>query len=274
MKSWIVLLLAMSVLCLPGFSCRMQPQQVDIPKPAHGALDVEYSQNAAVIPKSEVFEVTFRHEANYPDPFFDVTIDVVKKCLSFLRKSGMISTKRSTRGILLKVHNYRHFQDLSSYSGTKPSTKKALRKHEESTTIIKEGKNVIKKEVISTHKKFVKPTEKQIKDYCAKMSYNINAEKFIAHYDSIGWKRGKTPMKSWEATLTTWHLRDKDKKPKIESRQVKWFVYWCYHCNDEYFKKELGNYRCKHNNCQVEMKGDATVGVKLDHTRTIYKDES
>ena len=203
----------------------------------------------------------------------DVTIDVVKKCLSFLRKSGMISTKRSTRGILLKVHNYRHFQDLSSYSGTKPSTKKALRKHEESTTIIKEGKNVIKKEVISTHKKFVKPTEKQIKDYCAKMSYNINAEKFIAHYDSIGWKRGKTPMKSWEATLTTWHLRDKDKKPKIESRQVKWFVYWCYHCNDEYFKKELGNYRCKHNNCQVEMKGDATVGVKLDHTRTIYKEE-
>ena len=55
----------------------MQPQQVDAPKPARGAIDVEYSQNTGTIPKYEVFEITFRHEMVYANPFFDVTIDVV-----------------------------------------------------------------------------------------------------------------------------------------------------------------------------------------------------
>ena len=76
-KSWIVVLFAVIALTLPGISCRMQPQQVETPKPARGGLDVEYSQNTAVIPRYEVFEITFRHEAGYPDPFFDVDINVV-----------------------------------------------------------------------------------------------------------------------------------------------------------------------------------------------------
>jgi len=74
----------MVVLVLPGFSCRMQPPQVDVPKAARGALNVEYSRNSGTIPKYEVFEITFRHstgrlpaETDYANPFFDVTIDVV-----------------------------------------------------------------------------------------------------------------------------------------------------------------------------------------------------
>lgn len=84
MKSWFTLLFAMIILTLPGFSCRMQPQQVETPKPVRGALDVQYSQNTGTIPKYEVFEITFRHstgrlaaETVYANPFFDVTIDVV-----------------------------------------------------------------------------------------------------------------------------------------------------------------------------------------------------
>ena len=40
------------------------------------ALKVEYTQNTSAVPQSEVFEVTFEHENNYANPFFDVTIDV------------------------------------------------------------------------------------------------------------------------------------------------------------------------------------------------------
>ena len=76
MKPWIALLFFMVVVALPGISCRMQPQQVEAPKPARGALDVEYSRNTGTIPKHEVFEITFRHEMVYANPFFDVTIDV------------------------------------------------------------------------------------------------------------------------------------------------------------------------------------------------------
>ena len=84
MKSSIALLFAMIVLTLSGISCRMQPQQIETPKPARGALDVEYSRNTGTIPKHEVFEITFRHstgrlpaETVYANPFFDVAIDVV-----------------------------------------------------------------------------------------------------------------------------------------------------------------------------------------------------
>jgi len=41
-----------------------------------GGLKVEPSVNSRTIPPWEVFEITFRHDAAYKDPFFDVTIDV------------------------------------------------------------------------------------------------------------------------------------------------------------------------------------------------------
>ena len=77
MKSWIALFFAVIALILPCFSCRTQPRQVDNPKPARGTLDVEYSQNTAVVPRYDVFEITFRHQTAYENPFFDVTINVL-----------------------------------------------------------------------------------------------------------------------------------------------------------------------------------------------------
>jgi hypothetical protein len=76
-KSWIALFCAVIALILPCVSCRTQPQPVDSPKPARGDIGVEYSQNTGTVPKYEVFEITFRHDAGYANPFFDVTIDVV-----------------------------------------------------------------------------------------------------------------------------------------------------------------------------------------------------
>jgi len=70
----------------------------------------------------------------------DITIDMVKKCLSFLRKSEMISTSRSTRGVRIKVLKFDKYQDQKNYTGTSRSTKKALRKHEESTPIYNKEK--------------------------------------------------------------------------------------------------------------------------------------
>lgn len=72
----------------------------------------------------------------------DITEDTIKKCLAWHRDSGMISTRRSTRGIRLKVLNYNIYQTLDNFVGTR----KALEKHQRSTPInknirIKELKN-------------------------------------------------------------------------------------------------------------------------------------
>jgi hypothetical protein len=36
-------------------------------------------------------------------------------------------------------------------------------------------------------------------------------EKFIAHYESVGWRVGKNPMKSWQAALAGWIVREREK---------------------------------------------------------------
>ena len=57
-------------------------------------------------------------------------------------------------------------------------------------------------------KRFVKPTVEEVRAYCKERNNNVDAEKFISHYDSNGWKVGRTPMKDWKATVRTWEKND------------------------------------------------------------------
>lgn len=55
-------------------------------------------------------------------------------------------------------------------------------------------------------KRFVPPTVEEVRAYCTEHKYRIDAERFIAHYEMVGWVYGKarTPIKSWKAAVTTW----------------------------------------------------------------------
>ena len=75
----------------------------------------------------------------------DITYDNIRHCLQFLKISKMVSTTKSTRGMIIKVNNYNKYQTLLNYKSTtkstNPSTIKAQQKHNESTTINKNDKN-------------------------------------------------------------------------------------------------------------------------------------
>lgn len=60
--------------------------------------------------------------------------DQVKKCLAWLRDTGMISTRRSTRGTWLEIPKYSHFQTLDNYYYDVKAPDEARKKHERSTT--------------------------------------------------------------------------------------------------------------------------------------------
>lgn len=52
---------------------------------------------------------------------------------------------------------------------------------------------------------FVIPTIAEVTAFCQERGNAVNPEKFIAHYESNGWKVGKNPMKSWKsAIISTW----------------------------------------------------------------------
>ncbi len=52
----------------------------------------------------------------------DVTKDMVKKAISFMKSDKMISTRKSTTGMYIKVLNYNVYQELDHYSSTNKST--------------------------------------------------------------------------------------------------------------------------------------------------------
>jgi len=60
-----------------SLSCRISAGQANTLKVARGDLEVQYSQNTDTISKYDIFEITFQHDVNYAEPFFDVTIHVV-----------------------------------------------------------------------------------------------------------------------------------------------------------------------------------------------------
>lgn len=73
----------------------------------------------------------------------------------------------------------------------------------------------------TTTKVFVKPSLEEVRAYCEERKNGIDAEVFIAFYESKGWKVGKTPMKNWKAAMITWENRRKEtleNKPEIKSK--------------------------------------------------------
>tara|TARA_R110000765_G_scaffold68095_1_gene131586 strand:+ start:1157 stop:1780 length:624 start_codon:yes stop_codon:yes gene_type:complete len=64
---------------------------------------------------------------------------------------------------------------------------------------------------------FKKPTIDEVKDYCILRKNNIDAEAFIAFYESKGWMVGSNKMKNWKASVRTWEKREQ-KKPQTMSK--------------------------------------------------------
>lgn len=60
----------------------------------------------------------------------------------------------------------------------------------------------------SSSKKFIKPTLDEIKAYIEEKSLEVDAERFLDYYESIGWKVGRNSMKDWKATLRNWNRKD------------------------------------------------------------------
>jgi hypothetical protein len=57
---------------------------------------------------------------------------------------------------------------------------------------------------ISLSKRFTPPTIEQLQEYQAEKGFTFDPENFIDYWSSVGWKRGRTPMKDWKATARTW----------------------------------------------------------------------
>ena len=61
-------------------------------------------------------------------------------------------------------------------------------------------------------KRMKKPTVDEVREFCREHNLRMDAEAFIAHYDSNGWKVGKNPMVDWKAAARGWAKREPDNR--------------------------------------------------------------
>ena len=62
-----------------------------------------------------------------------------------------------------------------------------------------------------TKTKFTPPTVEEVASYCRERQNDVNPQRFVDHYTSVGWKVGKNPMKDWKAAVRTWERSQEER---------------------------------------------------------------
>lgn len=59
---------------------------------------------------------------------------------------------------------------------------------------------------------FRKPSLEEVREYCEERQNDVDPERFIAYYESNGWKVGRNNMKDWRAAVRTWERSGSSRK--------------------------------------------------------------
>ena len=62
--------------------------------------------------------------------------------------------------------------------------------------------------VAGSASRFRPPTLEEVKSYILEKGIEIDAERFVAYYESNGWMVGRNKMKSWKSAIVTWQKNE------------------------------------------------------------------
>lgn len=142
--------------------------------------------------------------------------DKTRRFLSTLESDEMVRVKATKHRTTVTIENYAFYNDVPATNrqpiDNKPTTSRQqadITNNINNINNINNGNNSIgaSNDAPSTTK-FIKPTLQEVQDYCKERNNSIDVQHFIDHYESNGWKVGKTPMKDWKAAVRTWERRD------------------------------------------------------------------
>lgn len=135
----------------------------------------------------------------------------VSDFLRTLEGAAMVTTERTTHGTLLTVVNYGFYQDGGSTKGRKTGQPKdaggTFDGHrrdiqEESKEGIKEGNGGT-----------TPPTRAEVSAYIEEKGLQVDPDRFVDYYESVGWEVNGKPMRSWKAACRRWSgTEDFDRK--------------------------------------------------------------
>jgi hypothetical protein len=59
--------------------------------------------------------------------------------------------------------------------------------------------------------RFSPPSLEDVKEYCQERGNRVDAQRFVDHYSSNGWKVGRNPMRDWKAAVRTWERTEAER---------------------------------------------------------------
>ena len=158
--------------------------------------------------------------------------NIVKVAIAALEKLNMVTTNS---GCLL-IPGWEEYQNAKGLEKIREQTKLRVQKYREKQKAItdcnvtsnvtvtqcnateeeKELEEDIDKKENTKRKSFIPPTVEEVKEYIDSVGSQVDAESFVAFYESKGWMVGKNKMKSWKAAIVTWEKRNglKRSQPK------------------------------------------------------------
>lgn len=180
----------------------------------------EYKVRKCVLKFKEMgfLETTIKKANGNPTVFYTFKWDNFKNgFLNFLRNQ----TEKTSETKLKKL------QKPCTENTTKNTTKSTINKESnifvnKNITKEKDKKQTLKNSnsnntITKERQIFVPPTVEEVQDYIYEKKYSIDAEAFVAFYESKGWMVGRNKMRNWKAALVTWEKRNKNKNNNYNS---------------------------------------------------------
>lgn len=139
-----------------------------------------------------------------------------------LEKRKNISESRK----LAAIKRWQSMQNQQMQCKTNANAMQDISKEKKSKEKESKESNNIEREKAKSAKRFCPPTIEEVQSYIQEKGYSIDAEAFIAFYESKGWMVGKNKMKDWRMAVVTWSKRDNIRPARKASVTKK--------CNDEW----------------------------------------
>ena len=124
----------------------------------------------------------------------------VRNFLKMLENESMIIVKSDSKKTVINIVNYSVYQD----SDNKKATVKRQSSYSEAAVKHTNKNEKNEKNEKNNIRRFTPPTYEQVSSYCLERNNNVDAHRFVDHYEANGWMRGKTKMKDWKAAVRFW----------------------------------------------------------------------
>ena len=157
----------------------------------------------------------------------NTNIDVVRSAMKMFNELNMID---------ICDDQTIYMAEVKKLIGSETSVAERVRKHRENRKLLQCNTNETKcnteiekdkelekdkeKEVNKPPKRFTKPTLEEVQAYCQERQNGVDARKWYNHYEAVGWKVGRNPMKDWKASVRTWERNDNNGTVKQNNKPM------------------------------------------------------